>query len=428
VVLQDVWVEGEVSNSSRSVTGHLYFTLKDEAASISCVMWKSYAERQAYLPKDGEAAVAHGRISVYEARGTYQLYVDAIQPIGIGILYLRFEELKRRLEAEGLFAIERKRPLPPFPKRLGVVTSPTGAAIRDILHVLGRRYPLTEVIISPTLVQGEEAPSQIVEAIEALNAYADVDAIIVARGGGTIEELWAFNDEGVARAIYESNAPVISGIGHETDFTIADFVADVRAPTPSAAAEIAVPDRGELRRKVSLYEGRLTHLLEARIEELLSRLKSVQKTLLRLSPEARINAYRQRIDELMHQASSISLHRLSIEREGLKSVQKALLRLSPEARINVYRQRIDELMRQAESISLHRLKIEKERLRGIILQLESLSPFATLERGYSITRHLGTGEIIRSVAQVEAGDRIEVMVGDGNFKAEVITKQSSDEL
>jgi exodeoxyribonuclease VII large subunit len=383
VVLQDVWVEGEVSNSSRSVTGHVYFTLKDEASSLSCVMWRSYAERQVYLPKDGEAAVAHGRISVYEARGTYQLYVDAIQPIGIGILYLRFEELKRRLEAEGLFAIERKRPLPPFPKRLGVVTSPTGAAIRDILHVLGRRYPLTEVIISPTLVQGEEAPSQIVEAIKALNAYTDVDAIIVARGGGTLEELWAFNDEGVARAIYESNVPVISGIGHETDFTIADFVADVRAPTPSAAAEVAVPDRGELRRKVSLYESRLTQLLEARVEELLSRLKSVQKALLRLSPEARINAYRQRIDELMHQAASISLHRL---------------------------------------------KIERERLRGITLQLESLSPFATLERGYSITRHLGTGEIIRSVAQVEDGDRIEVMVGDGNFKAEVFTEKSGKEL
>jgi len=265
--LQDLWLEGEVSNYSQAASGHVYFTLKDEEAQIRCVMWRSQVERQAYLPQNGEAIIAHGRISVYEAGGRYQLYVDDIQPAGVGLLYLQFEALKERLAAEGLFDAERKRPLPPFPRRLGVVTSPTAAALKDIVNVLRRRYPVVEVVLSPTLVQGDEAPSQIVAAIEALNEHTDVDAIIVARGGGSLEELWAFNDERVARAIYASQVPVVTGVGHETDFTIADFVADVRAPTPSAAAEVAVPDRQELRGMVESWRGRLAHLMRGRIEE-----------------------------------------------------------------------------------------------------------------------------------------------------------------
>jgi len=372
--LQDLWVEGEVSNFSQSAAGHIYFTLKDEEARLACVMWRSLAEQQAYIPRDGEAVLAHGRISVYEARGTYQLYVDAVQPAGLGALYLQFEALKKRLEAEGLFAAERKRPLPPFPRRLGVVTSPTGAAIRDILRVLGRRYPLVEVILSPTLVQGDEAPPQIVAAIEALNRHTDVEAIIVARGGGSLEELMPFNDERVARAIHSSRVPVICGVGHETDFTIADFVADVRAPTPSAAAEVAVPDREELRGTVNARRGRLVQLLQGQIGE---------------------------------------------RRRALRQRERDLRRFSPQARINAYRQRIDEATRAATSHLQHQLALWREQLRGLVLQLESLSPFATLERGYSIARHLGTGEIVRSVAQVTAGDRVEVRVSDGAFESTV---------
>jgi len=371
-VLQDLWIEGEVSNFSRSAAGHAYFTLKDETASVRCVMWRSLAARQGYLPSNGEAILAHGRISVYEVQGTYQLYVDALQPAGLGALYVQFEALKRRLEAEGLFAPERKRPLPPFPRCLGVVTSPTGAALRDILHVLGRRYPLVEVILSPTLVQGDKAPLQIVAAIESLNERTDVEAIIVARGGGSLEELWAFNDERVAQAIYSSRLPVITGVGHETDFTIADFVADVRAPTPSAAAEIAVPDQGELLGTLHLRRNRLVALVGRQIVE---------------------------------------------RRSALESQERALSRLSPQARIASHRQRIDELTRVASANLAHQLALRRERLRGHLLRLQSLSPFATLDRGYSITRQLGTGEIVKSVDQVAAGDRIETQVSDGKFES-----------
>jgi exodeoxyribonuclease VII large subunit len=372
LVLQDLWIEGEVSNFSRSAAGHVYFTLKDESAGIRCVMWRSLVARQDYLPSNGEAIVAHGRISIYEVQGTYQLYVDYLQPAGLGTLYLQFEALKKRLEAEGLFALERKRSLPPFPRCLGVVTSPTGAAIRDILHVLGRRYPLVEVILSPTLVQGDEAPPQIVAAIQALNEHTAAEAIILARGGGSLEELWAFNDERVARAIYSSRLPVISGVGHETDFTIADFVADVRAPTPSAAAEIAVPDQGELQATLDLRQNQLIALVRRQMAE---------------------------------------------RRSALESQERALSRLSPQAKIATHRQRIDELTRSANTSLAHQLTLQHERLRGHLLRLQSLSPFATLERGYSITRQLRTGEIVKSVAQVAAGDRIETQVSDGKFKS-----------
>ena len=372
--LQDLWLEGEVSNCSRAASGHVYFTLKDEEAQIRCVMWRSQVERQAYLPQDGEAILAHGRISVYEAGGRYQLYVDDIQPAGIGLLYLQFEALKERLAAEGLFDAERKRPLPPFPRRLGVVTSPAAAALRDIVNVLRRRYPLVEVVLSPTLVQGDEAPSQIVAAIEALNEHTDVDAIVVARGGGSLEELWAFNDERVARAIYASQAPVVTGVGHETDFTIADFVADVRAPTPSAAAEMTVPDRQELRGTVESWGGRLAQLMRGQIEEERRALQYREQILRRFSPQAQIDSYRQRIDDLMHSALA-----------GLK----------------------------------HRLALAGERLRTLDSQLQTLSPLATLERGYAIARHLGTGKVVRSVAQVVAGDRLEVRVSDGQFESTV---------
>jgi exodeoxyribonuclease VII large subunit len=372
--LQDLWLEGEVSNYFQAASGHVYFTLKDEEAQIRCVMWRSQVERQVYLPQDGEAIVAHGRISVYEAGGRYQLYVDDIQPAGAGLLYLQFEALKERLAAEGLFDAERKRPLPPFPRCLGVVTSPVAAALRDIVNVLRRRYPLVEVVLSPTLVQGDEAPSQIVAAIKALNEHTDVDAIIVARGGGSLEDLWAFNDERVARAIYASQVPIVTGVGHETDFTIADFVADVRAPTPSAAAEVAVPDRQELRGAVESWRGGLAQLVKGRIEE---------------------------------------------ERRALLYREQVLRRFSPQAQIDSYRQRIDDLMHSALADLKHHLALARERLRTLDSQLQTLSPLATLQRGYAIARHLGTGKVVRSVAQVAAGDRLEVRVSDGQFESTV---------
>lgn len=374
LLLRELWIRGEVSNFSRSTAGHIYFTLKDEEASIRCVLWRDVAAEQTHLPTDGQAFVLHGRVSVYEVQGAYQFYVDLVQSAGVGTLYLQFLALKERLAREGLFAPERKRPIPPFPRAIGVVTSPQAAAWRDILHVLERRFPLVEVILAPALVQGPEAPRQIADGIRALNEETEVDLIIVARGGGSLEELWAFNEEVVARAVYDSRVPVISGVGHEIDFTIADFVADLRAPTPTAAAAAAVPDIQE-------YKA----ILQRRRETLAESLE----------------------------------RQITGEKENLRYTKETLLRLSPRALLERYRLRVDDLGRQALSQVEKRMAIQRERIRSRILQLATLNPQATLERGYSITKRVDSGVIVKSVAQVAKGDRIGVQVTDGQFESTV---------
>jgi exodeoxyribonuclease VII large subunit len=371
-VLADVWVEGEVSNLTRSSAGHVYFTLKEDQAQISCALFRNAAMRQERLPVSGEAVLAHGQVSFYEAGGKLQLYVDTVRPRGIGLLYAQFQELKARLEAEGLFDETRKRPLPLFPRRIGVVTSPTGAALRDILNILGRRYPLVEVVVSPTLVQGKEAAGQIAAALQRLQGRG-VNLIIVARGGGSLEDLWPFNEEAVARAIRASRVPVISGVGHETDYTIADFAADVRAPTPSGAAELAVPDQGELRANVARLGMRLGQAAHRRLRERRMRLDERARTLRRLSPWALIVARRQRVDDLAGRAGR-SLH--------------------------------------------HRLAVMRERLRGAALRLAALDPRAVLSRGYAIVRR-ADGAVVLSPAQVAAGERLEVQVRDGELRVDV---------
>jgi exodeoxyribonuclease VII large subunit len=372
--LSDLWVEGEVSNFNRATSGHCYFTLKDLGSQIGCVMWRSVAQVQAYLPTDGDLVLAHGRVGVYEAGGRYQLYVDQLQSAGLGNLYLEFERLKARLEAEGLFAPERKRPLPQFPRRIGVVTSPVAAALRDILNVLSRRYPLAELLLAPTLVQGNDAPPQIVGAIETLNAREDVDVIIVARGGGSLEELWAFNDERVARAVAGSRTPVICGVGHETDFSLADFAADVRAPTPSAAAELVAPDRAELRAQVVGMMGVLVTTLRALVEE---------------------------------------------RRWKLAEQVRALKHLSPAVQLVQARQHVDDLLGGARAALRHDLALRRERLGGLIGRLAGVSPLGTLERGYAVVRHRETEAVVRSVGQVASGDTLDVRVSDGEFEARV---------
>jgi exodeoxyribonuclease VII large subunit len=370
--LQDVWLAGEISNLSRSTAGHVYFTVKDAQATISCVMWRSTAERLTWQPEQGAAALAHGRISIYPARGSYQLYVDQLRPAGLGDLHARFEQLRDRLKAEGLFDAERKRPLPPFPGVVGIATSPQAAALRDVLTVLHRRYPLVRVLLAPTLVQGEQAPAQIIAALRALDARDDVDLILLVRGGGSLEELWAFNDEQVARAIAACRHPVVSGVGHETDFTIADFVADLRAPTPSAAAELAVPDQAELRQRIEGWARRLQASME---------------------------------------------RRLSLAREATGQQQAALRRFSPQARVDTHRQQVDDLTRRADRVLAHSLALRRSRLAGLEARLAALSPLATLERGYAIVRREDTGAVVRSVEQVRAGDELKVRVQDGEFGA-----------
>ncbi|MGB2853696.1 MAG: exodeoxyribonuclease VII large subunit [Dehalococcoidia bacterium] len=307
-LLADIWVSGEVSNLTESAAGHLYFTLKDETSQLRCVFFRP---KLAITLENGAAVITHGRISIYEAQGALQLYVDLVQLEGVGILHLEFERLKVKLEEEGLFEPARKRSLPLFPKRIGVVTSPTGAAFHDIANIVGRRYPLVELVLSPTLVQGDGAVDGIVQALQALNDTEDIDVVILARGGGSLEDLWAFNEEKVARAIYASKAPVISGVGHDTDFTIADFVADVRAPTPSAAAELAVPDCAEL---------------EAHIQ-------SLTKTL-RIDVTRYLDRYRQRTDELTRAASVYLGNSLTISREKLRGRELELASLSPMATLS----------------------------------------------------------------------------------------------
>lgn len=371
--LQELWVEGEVSNLSRPASGHLYFTLKDAGASLRCVMWRNAVLQQRSLPKDGDAVQVHGSISVYEAGGNYQLYADAIRPAGEGALYQQFLELKARLEAEGLFDAARKRPIPRWPHTIGIVTSPTGAALRDMLNTIRRRYPLVNVVLAPTPVQGEEAPAGIIAALEALNRLARPDVILLARGGGSIEDLWAFNDERVARAILSSESPVITGVGHETDFTIADFTADLRAPTPTAAAELATPNQVDLRLALAELRKRLIQATATRLSLYRSRLETASNRLRLRSPRTRIRRDRQRLDEIIHR--------------GLVSLK-------------------------------HLFEVHRAHLSGMELRLHALNPHAVLERGYAIVTRFD-GQIVRSVLQVRLDDDLSVRVSDGSFSARV---------
>lgn len=371
--LQDVEVTGEISNFTRAASGHLYFTLKDGAAQIKCVMWRSQAERLRFRPVEGDAVLARGRISVYDAGGVYQLYAERLQPAGRGDLAVAFERLKESLAAEGLFDGEYKKPIPRLPRKIGIVTSADAAALRDILNVLQRRNPLVSVLIAPTLVQGEMAPAQIVRALRWLDDRDDIDTIIIARGGGSIEDLWAFNDERVARAIFAARHPIISGVGHETDFTIADFVADLRAPTPSVAAELAVPD-----------------------------LSNIQPVL----------------EEWAAVLDRNMLEAVSTRREALRSRSQMLWLLNPRRLVDADRQQIDALTERLGRAVQRVYDRQTSRLAIAQAGLMAFSPEATLSRGFAIVRDAG-GRVIISIEQAHPGDQVSVRVRDGEFTARV---------
>ena len=372
-VLQDVWVRGEISGCRMYPSGHCYFTLKDAEAQLPCVFFKNARVRSAAPElRDGMAIAANGRISLYERDGKLQLYVEDVELIGEGALFLRLEQLKARLAAEGLFDASRKRPIPPSPSVIGIVTSPQAAALRDMLRVLRARYPLARVILSPALVQGAEAPAAIAEALDLLNEHGEAEVVILGRGGGSIEELWAFNEEVVARAIARSRIPVISGIGHETDFTIADFVADYRASTPTAAAAAAVPDIAEWRAHVLELQQQLTEFMEAFLGDQHGQLERTKRELLRLDPRYQLERLQQRLDDT-----------------------SALL----QARMQ------------------HILSLRSERLRGLALRLHSLSPSLTIARGYAIVRRDADQTVITSEQQVRPGDELTIQVTDGHIHA-----------
>ena len=369
--LQDCWVAGEIGNCSQSPSGHYYFTLKEPNAQIKCVLFRSHAGWQTVRPANGLAVLVHGRVTMYEASGSVQIMVDLVELQGQGAAALEFERLKERLDAEGLFAVERKRPLPAHPRRIGIVTSPGAAAFQDILKVLGRRYPLAQVVLSATLVQGDQAPAQIVAALQRLTALRDeraVDVIILARGGGAPEELAAFNDERVARAVYASLVPVVTGVGHETDTTIVDYVADLRAPTPSAAAELVAPDIRELIDNVEALRQELWDLMNGCLEQAAGDLAEQRAVLARHSPRAQVEQQRQRLDSLAEAARLHLSHRLALQRAGLTTQQA---------------------------------------------RLQALAPTAILTRGYVIARNRRTGHVAASIADIAGGDILDLQFRDG---------------
>ncbi len=367
-----LWVEGEISNFKRHSSGHLYFTLKDDKAQINCAMWRFRANGLIFQPQDGMQVLVEGEVQVYEKGGYYQLVVHQMQPAGVGALQMAFEQLKKKLHAEGLFDEKFKKPIPQYPERIGVVTSPTGAAIRDIISVITRRFPGVQIILYPVRVQGEGAAEEIARAIREFNEFGDIDVLIVGRGGGSLEDLWAFNEEIVARAIFESRIPVISAVGHEIDFSIADFVADRRAPTPSAAAEMAVKDRLELLGMVKYFEEKL------------------YTTIVKI-----IGQYQDKI----------------------AAIQQSYAFRKPEDVIYQKMQRVDELQKNLSTAINHLLEVHQHRLNGFRNHLQALNPEAILQRGYSICYK--DGEIIKDVKQLHVLDMVNVRVARGHFLSQV---------
>ncbi len=373
-VLRSLFVKGEISNfTNHYKTGHFYFTLKDENSLIRCIMFKGFAEKLKFIPENGMKIILHGKVSAYPKDGQYQLYADNMEPDGIGALYIAYEQLKAKLEKEGLFNPAYKKPLPKIPKRVGIITSPTGAAIRDIINILGRRFPYAEGVLYPALVQGDGAPAQLIAGMKYFNVANNVDVIIIGRGGGSIEDLWAFNDETLAREIFASKIPVISAVGHETDFTICDFVADRRAPTPSAAAELAVPETMELKQKILNIIGRMDMLI---------------------------------------------MHNIKNNRQKLNELAGKRVLNTPDYIVDDRRFQLMNLDARMENGMKYSLSIKKEAFARYTSKLEALNPMSVISRGYSAVFSDG-GQLIKSVDQVEVGDRLNFKTVDGTVSAEV---------
>ena len=373
-----LWVQGELSNFSRPASGHWYFSLKDRDAQVRCAMFRMRNARTGFVPRDGQQVLVRARVSLYEPRGDYQLLVEELEDAGLGALQRAFEELKRRLAAEGLFAAQRKRPLPTAPRCIGVITSPSGAAIRDILHILARRFPAARVIIYGVPVQGAAAVPAIVAALDLAGARAECEVLILARGGGSLEDLWAFNDERVARAMHRARLPIVTGIGHEIDFTIADFVADLRAPTPSGAAELVVPDA---------------------------------------------SAWRARLAQLHERFAAAMRRTLGAERAALTGLERRLGASHPGMRLQALAQRLDELEGRLQFALQARLRRDEARLQSLGRALQAVSPLATLERGFAVVTRSRDGELITSAAQVTVDERIDVRLASGALQASVVRRE-----
>lgn len=416
-VLEDaigfVWVVGEVSNLRRPTSGHLYFTLKDEETQIAVVMFKNRNMRLTFQLEDGMAVIAGGLVSVYERRGNYQLIAEELEPRGMGALQLAFEQLKEKLEKEGLFDPAHKKPLPLLPQRIGIVTSPTGAAIRDILNVIERRFSNVHVLIYPVLVQGGQAAEQIARGIKEVDRFADVDVIIVGRGGGSMEDLWAFNEEVVARAIYECETPVISAVGHEIDFTIADFVSDVRAPTPSAAAELVVQEREMLAERIDGLRKQLESHLRQSIDTLRHRFRMCVESYAFQRGTEPLRQLAQHLDELMMRADQSARADLRESEVLAERLHAAVVFLSPGIQVRRGWELVHDMLAQLRISCAHRIRTVRGELETVAGKLNSLSPLAVLSRGYSLAWKLPEQVLVREARQLSQGDAVKLQLHKG---------------
>lgn len=416
-----VWVQGELSNFKAHSSGHFYFSLKDAKAQIKAVMFRGHNARLKFKPHDGLEVVVRGRVTVYEPRGDYQITVETMEPVGAGALQKAFEQLKVKLQAEGLFAATRKRALPPFPKGIALVTSPTGAAIRDMLNILARRNRGIPITVIPTIVQGEAAAPKIIEALRMAYRLPEIDVIIVGRGGGSMEDLWAFNSESLARVISESPVPVISAVGHEVDFTIADFVADLRAPTPSAAAELVVQNVGELNDRILKLDRLLGLAMRKSFHQIRNRAALLQRRL--IDPRKTLQNLIQRNDELLERLALAMGHVIS-RKESQRKVLRSRL-YSPEQILKSARQNIVQLQRRLESAAQKRWTLAESRLRNAMAVLDTLSPLRTLDRGYALVYQEDKQSLVQSIKQVEKKSQLQIRVADGWIRTAVTDVEAS---
>jgi exodeoxyribonuclease VII large subunit len=417
-----IWVEGELGNVARPASGHLYFNLKDARAQVRCAMFKPKSTWLKFHPREGLRVLARGRVTLYEARGEYQLVLDHMEEAGEGALRRAFDELRARLAAEGVFDEDRKRPLPAFPRRIGLITSPTGAVVRDVLSVLSRRLPLAEVDVLPVPVQGATAAAQIRGMLSRAIASERYDVLVLARGGGSLEDLWAFNDEQLARAIAASPVPVVSAIGHETDFSLADFAADVRAPTPSVAAELLVPHRAELTTRLIGLQRRLQRLQADRLRQLAQGADRAMLRLQALRPQARLDLLRRRQHDAHRRLQALLRNRLEADRARLRHADAVLRAWRPGRRLALLADRLAGLRLRPRAALATRLQRDALRLRGLARSLESVSPLATIARGYAILQK-PDGRIVRSVHDAQPGEALDARLHDGVLQVQVERKR-----
>jgi len=413
-----LWVEGEISNLSRPSSGHIYFSLKDDSAQVSAAWFRQRQRAPAIGFKDGDKVLAFGRVSLYEARGNYQLIVEQLEPAGEGVLKQRFDALKKKLLAEGLFDEDRKQPLPALPHRIGVITSPSGAAVRDIVSVLRRRFPAIPVVIYPAAVQGDAAPGELLAALATAVRRNECDVLIIGRGGGSLEDLWAFNDERLARAIADCPIPVVSAVGHEVDFTIADFVADVRAPTPSGAAEIVVPDSRDWQHRVNVLATRIGRIGQRAIEDRAQQLDWLNRRLFGASPAATLRRQRDQLRENQGRLAAAARRHLMVQKAALQALHGELVQLSPALTVQRAIGRLGELRQRLGSSAQKGVAVTDHRVALLGRALHSVSPLATLDRGYAIVTD-ADGTVLRDAATVARGDEIRARLKQGSLLAKV---------